>query len=151
MAKVGAAAQTVLHQSRASGLSCRNNCFMEFSEGKFGSSPEVARMPDRILEGGSMVEQLKQMVTSYEVLANVPAPMDCDPLPPKYEEDNELLPPKYEQELLKEEQQCEKELPGNGQHGVNMATRRTHIVSRRNLPPQSLRWRERATQGPLTP
>ncbi|KAI5280674.1 Dual Specificity Testis-Specific Protein Kinase 2 [Manis pentadactyla] len=76
-------------------------------------------MPDRLLEGGSMVEQLKQMVTSYEALANVTAPMDCDPLPPKYEQDNELLPPKYEQGLLKEEQQCEKEPPESGQHGTH--------------------------------
>lgn len=30
---------TVLHPSWASGLSCRNICFMEFSKGKFGSFP----------------------------------------------------------------------------------------------------------------
>lgn len=45
--------------------------------------------------------------------------VNCEPLPPEYHQDNELLlPPKYEQELIEEEQQCENELLGNGQHGT---------------------------------
>lgn len=93
---------------------------MQFSEGKFGSIPEVTCLPDRLPEGGSIVKQLKRTVTGYVALANVTAPVDCEPLPPKYEQDNELPPPppEYDQKLLTEVQQCEEGLPGNRQHRV---------------------------------
>lgn len=53
-------------------------------------------------------------------LAHATAPMDCEPLPPKYEQDNEVPPPppEYDQKLLTEVQQCEEELPGNRHHSV---------------------------------
>ncbi|KAK2501870.1 hypothetical protein MC885_016783 [Smutsia gigantea] len=75
---------------------------------------QSARLP----EGSSIVEQLKQTVTSYEALANATAPVDGEPLPPKCEQDNELPPPppEYDRKSLTEPQQCEEELPGKRQH-----------------------------------
>lgn len=72
-------------------------------------SLEVTRLPDRLPEEGSVVEQSQQTVTSQETLANAIAPVDYELLPPKYDQDNKLLPPKYEQGLVKEKQHCEKE------------------------------------------
>lgn len=65
-------------------------------------SPEITCLPDRLLEEGSVVKQSQPIVTGYEALANATAFMDCEPLPPKYDQDNEPLPPKYEQGLLEE-------------------------------------------------
>lgn len=100
----------------ASGLSYKYICFAEFSE-SLNPFPKVTHLPDRLPEEGSVVEQLQQTVTGYEALANVTAPVDCELLSLKYDQDNELLPPKYEHGWLKEKQHWEKEALENEQHG----------------------------------
>lgn len=83
--------------------------------------------------------------------------VNCEPLPPEYHQDNELLlPPKCEQELIEEEQQCENELLGNGQHGtygvqhgVQYSDQENAYCEQEELPPRTLRWRKRVTQGSL--
>lgn len=49
---------------------------------------------------------------------NATAPVNCEPFPPKNDQNTELLPPKYEQGLLEEKQCCEKDLYENKQHGI---------------------------------
>lgn len=82
------------------------------------STPKINRLPDIPREESSVVAQLQQAVTGYEALANATAPVNCEPLPPKYDQNTELLHLKYEQGLLEEKQYCEKDFYENKQHGV---------------------------------